>query len=390
MFLDITLKRNPVLLKTAFNLHQKGAIRPDTYVLDLDAIVKNAAMIKEEADKYGVKLYFMTKQFGRNPYIASKLMELGYDGAVAVDFREAEVLYENGIKIGHVGHLVQVPSGEITNMLLKKPEVITVYSVEKAREISNAAVRLNITQNIMLRVVDKGDIIFPGQYGGLYLDELNDKAQEILDLPNIILYGVTSFPCFLMDKDSKTINETHNTDTVIKAKELLEDNFGIMLKEINLPSATCVDNIRKIAECHGTHGEPGHGISGTTPIHAERCGPEIPAIAYVSEVSHNLGDSTYCYGGGYYRRSYIKEALVGKDFNTAKKYDVVAPDNDSIDYYLELKNNANVGDTAVFSFRTQIFVTRSEVAVVEGISTRNPRVAGIYDSLGRLLRSDVN
>jgi predicted amino acid racemase len=179
-------------------------------------------------------------------------------------------------------------------MVLKRPDVITVYSVEKAREISKAAAAHNMTQKIMVRVIDEGDTIFPGQYGGFYLDELCEKVGEILILPAVELYGVTSFPCFSADKVTNTIKETHNLRTVLKARELIEDKFGIELKEINTPSATCAANMKRIAELGGTHGEPGHGLSGTTPLHAQSIQPEIPAIAYVSEVSHNLGKSCYC------------------------------------------------------------------------------------------------
>ena len=34
------------------------------------------------------------------------------------------------------------------------------------------------------------------------------------------------------------------------------------------------------------------------------------------------------------------------------------------------------------AFRSQIFVTRSNVAVVKGISTNKPEVVGLYNSLG--------
>ncbi len=34
----------------------------------------------------------MTKQFGRNPWLAEKLLALGYSGIVAVDYKEARVM----------------------------------------------------------------------------------------------------------------------------------------------------------------------------------------------------------------------------------------------------------------------------------------------------------
>jgi Predicted amino acid racemase len=386
MFLDLTLARNPKLIDTAFFLHRNGIIKPDTYVLDLDTIVENARLIKNEADRYGVKLYFMTKQFGRNPYIAGELMKLGFEGAVAVDFKEADTLYKNGIKIGHVGHLVQVPSKEVKDMLLKKPEVVTVYSLKKAREISDAAVDLGITQNIMLRIVGQNDVIYPGQYGGFGLEGLIENAKRIIDMPNLILYGLTSFPCFLMDSESKEIKETNNMMTILKAKEMLKEQLNINIIQLNAPSATCVSSIKKIAQFGGTHGEPGHGLSGTTPLHAVKNQPEIPAIVYVSEVSHNFGDKAYIYGGGYYRRSNMRKALVGTDAEYMESYEVEKPSDSGIDYYIGLNGKASVGDTAVLAFRTQIFVTRSEVAVVKGIRGGSLEVVGIYDSFGKLMK----
>ncbi|HNV04746.1 MAG TPA: hypothetical protein PKH64_01360, partial [Petrotogaceae bacterium] len=89
MFLEKTIKRNPKLIEAAFELHRSGQISPDTYLIDINTLTANAQKIKKEADKYGVKLYFMTKQLGRNPLIASKISEIGYEGAVTVDFREA-------------------------------------------------------------------------------------------------------------------------------------------------------------------------------------------------------------------------------------------------------------------------------------------------------------
>lgn len=383
MFLDITLRRNIKLVETAFELHQKGSIEPDTYILDVDSILYNAKCIKKEADMYGVKLYFMTKQFGRNPYIASEIMKLGYAGAVAVDWREGKILGENGIKLGHVGHLVQIPKNDIEEILLQKPEVITVYSVEKAKEISDVANRLKITQNVMLRVIDKDDILYPAQYGGFYLSELIEKAKQISAMPNIKIYGITSFPCFLYNGESESIEKTKNMDTLCAAKKVLEKELHLKLSEINTPSATCTSTINKIYSVGGTHGEPGHGLTGTTPLHAIRDEIEVPAIVYVSEISHNLDESSYCYGGGYYRRSNTKNALIGKDILDARKLEFVTPSMESIDYYLELKGNAKVSDTAVFASRSQIFVTRSKVAVVKGIQKGNPEIIGIYDSLGR-------
>lgn len=67
--------------------------------------------------------------------------------------------------------------------------------------------------------------------------------------------------------------------------------------------------------------------------------------------------------------------------------DIVRPfGNESIDYYLSSEQVHSIGSTVISAFRTQIFVTRSDVAVVSGISEGNPKVEGIYNSLGNLIR----
>ena len=51
-----------------------------------------------------------------------------------------------------------------------------------------------------------------------------------------------------------------------------------------------------IASIVGTHGEPGHGLTGTTPYNTHhRSAEEKIGYVYLSEVSHNYGSSSYCY-----------------------------------------------------------------------------------------------
>ena len=150
-----------------------------------------------------------------------------------------------------------------------------------------------------------------------------------------------------------------------------------------MPSATCVNSIKKIHEEGGTHGEPGHGLTGSTPYHKFNDGDELPAMVYVSEVSHNLLDRAYCYGGGHYRRSHMENALVGTDVDNSKMIKVIPPTDESIDYHFELSENCNVSDTVILAFKTQILVTRSNVGLVKGIKFGKPEIVGIYDSQGR-------
>lgn len=382
MFIDIVQKKNPDLIKVAIELHQKGEILPDTYVLDVDAILENGRALCKKAEENGIKLYAMTKQFGRVPYLAKKLVEIGFAGVVTVDFKEALIMMDNGVKLGNVGHLVQIPSSLIDKVVRHSPEIITVYSLEKIKEIDEAAKKYGKVQDIMLRVLEKDSKIYSGQSGGFYLDDIEDVAKEILKLNNVRINGLTSFPCFLYNCDKNIIEGTKNIESIKKAEKILKE-LGIFVKQLNMPSATSLENIESIKAYGGTHGEPGHALTGTTPFNSRNLEGEIPAIVYVSEISHNLDYNSYCYGGGHYRRSGMNSVLVGKNIKKMRRSPVEAPTLESIDYYFELCGNNNVGETVIGAFRTQIFVTRSSVALVEGVKSSNPKLVGVYDSLGR-------
>ncbi|MGL5314582.1 MAG: YhfX family PLP-dependent enzyme [Cetobacterium sp.] len=382
MFIDIVQKKNPDLIKVAIELHQKGEILPDTYVLDVDAILENGRALCKKAEENGIKLYAMTKQFGRVPYLAKKLVEIGFAGVVTVDFKEALIMMDNGVKLGNVGHLVQIPSSLIDKVVRHSPEIITVYSLEKIKEIDEAAKKYGKVQDIMLRVLEKDSKIYSGQSGGFYLDDIEDVAKEILKLNNVRINGLTSFPCFLYNYDKNIIEGTKNIESIKKAERVLKE-LGIFVEQLNMPSATSLENIESIKAYGGTHGEPGHALTGTTPFNSRNLEGEIPAIVYVSEISHNLDYNSYCYGGGHYRRSGMNSVLVGKNIKKMRRSPVEAPTLESIDYYFELCGNNNVGETVIGAFRTQIFVTRSSVALVEGVKSSNPKLVGVYDSLGR-------
>lgn len=387
MFLDMTLKRNPRLIKYAAELHREGRIRPNTYVLDTDALRQNTRMLAEAAEKYGIRLYMMTKQLGRNPEAARLIAAGGIEKAVAVDPWEARTLARSGIKLGNVGHLVQIPAGMLREILSYRPEVVTVFTPEKAREVSRAALELGMVQDILLRVVGPRDMIYEGQVGGFKEDELIEAAEEIKKLKGVEIAGVTAFPCFLYDPDSGQIKKTENADTLIRCAGKLREEAGIEIKQINAPSVTALATLPLLAELGATHGEPGHGLTGTTPLHGHEESGELPAMVYVSEISHCYEDNAYVYGGGFYRRSCMKKALVGKDFEAMKDnvLEISELQPEAIDYYGILKlggSKVDVGDTVIYAFRTQIFVTRSEVALVEGIQGDKPRISGIYDNLG--------
>ncbi len=383
MFLEKVKKENPELVKVAFSLHQSGELLPDTFIIDVESLLENAKKMLDKANKKGLRLYFMLKQIGRNPYIAKKLIEIGFAGAVVVDFKEAQIMMKHNIPIGNIGHLVQIPTSMIKQVVEYQPEVITVYSLEKATQISNVAKELGLTQKILIRVLGDDDMIYSGQTAGFNIEELKNVAEKIKLLSGVKIAGVTSFPCYIYNEELQEFVSTNNLNTVMKSVEILK-SIGIEPEIINTPSGSCCAAFDLMQRDGSNCAEPGHGLTGTTPAHADKFMDEKTCVVYVSEVSHNLDENSYCYGGGYYRRSQVKNALVGKSAEDAKETLVISPDLDSIDYHFGLAENSNIGDTVVMSFRFQIFVTRSDVVLVDGIQSGNPVIIGKYTSLGTL------
>lgn len=386
MFLNKLLENNRPLVEFAQKAHFDGILLPDTYILDLDTIEQNARLLLDFGIQNNIRLYFMLKQIGRIPAVGRLLSKLGFAGAVCVDFREALTMIEHKIPIGNVGHLVQTPKAALESIILSHPEIMTVYTLEKAREISDICRRHGIYQDIMLRVIDDGDVFYPGQSGGFFIKELPLVLPQLRELKGVRPAGVTSFPCIEYDEKAGIFKATHNALTVKKAAKLLEDS-GLRDIQVNLPSASCAASLELIASYGATHAEPGHSLTGTTPYHAAKGnGPEQPALLYLSEVSHNFGGKSYCYGGGRYGRGHLENALAGiKQNKIIKAY---APPAENIDYHIELDGSFEVSSPVIMCFRTQIFITRSEVAVVKGLSKGLPVIEGIYNSHGQLLRRE--
>jgi len=377
LFLSLTKKRNPELIKAGVHLHQSGLIPPNTYVLDLDTIAKNVRSMAKAAKENDFVLYFMSKQLGRIGELGNWIAEHGIEKAVAVEFEEAFRLHQSDVKIGNVGHLVQPGKHQWGEILGIEPEVVTVFSIERARQVSEAAMRLGKKQDVILRVIHPSDTIYPGQWGGFQLEELQSAIPELKKLEGIEVMGVTSFPLLLMDKEREELRFTENLKTILSAKEILEAS-GFQIRQVNGPSATSTATIPMLKKAGITHGEPGHALTGTTPLHAVRSLPEDPAIIYVSEISHVDKENVYVIGGGFYERGNMTGAYVGSSpehiFDTFLKGKSL--NSQYIDYYgrLEQGSPVSIGDTAIYAFRTQVFVTRANVALVRGLHDGVPEI----------------
>lgn len=168
MFVEALKRQNPVLISAALSLWQQGKIAPDSWVIDVDQILENGKRLIETARLYGIELYLMTKQFGRNPWLAEKLLALGYSGIVAVDYKEARVMRRAGLPVAHQGHLVQIPCHQVSDAVEQGTDVITVFTLDKAREISAAAVKAGRVQSVLLKVYSDDDFLYPGRRAVLY------------------------------------------------------------------------------------------------------------------------------------------------------------------------------------------------------------------------------
>jgi predicted amino acid racemase len=412
MFLDNTIKYNPRLIETAVRFHQSGRIPANTYLIDLDAVRRNAARMHEESQRTGVQLYFMTKQFNRNPLVAWGIVKSGIPSAVAVEMQCARFLSRYDVPVGHVGHLVPIPKHEIPHVLSMNPEVITVFNTEKAKQISDAAVELGMVQKLLLRVRGDDDIIFPNEEGGFRLEEIAAGCRSIAAYPGVKVVGVTSYPGVLYNETSGTGEPAENFFSMMKAVEIMR-GVGVEIEQINTPGDTSSKMLEVIAGIGGTHGEPGHGLFATTPWHLAEDLPEIPAMVYVNEISHSFGGKAYVFGGGFYvcyvtgaegayhkfrkSHSWLPNALVGDSpeniFDRKVAVDgksFLGHDRNATDYLSSLHpepgTTLNVGDTAIYGFRAQAFVSRSHTAVVSGLQNGGePKLLGVFDKGNNLL-----
>jgi predicted amino acid racemase len=393
MFLDVLRRRNPAFILAAQSLHQAGQIPANAYVLDLDAVTENARLLREEGDRLGLKVFAMTKQVSRQTGFSRAVMAGGIDRCVAVDMACAIACHNAGLRVGHLGHLVQVPRAEAAMAARDlAPDYWTVFSNDKAAEAATASRAAGREQAILARVQTAGDTFYRGHEGGFPAEDAVAAARRIDALPGAHFAGVTSFPAQLYDHATRKVRHTPNLATLQRTADALR-KAGFADLEINAPGTTSVVTLQALAEAGATQVEPGNGLHGTTPLHAVEDLPERPAVLYLTEVSHLHGGRAYCFGGGLYIDpvfpDYDVRALVGPEPTTDADAlrSVEIPPPAAIDYYGMIDASGPrppaTGDTVVFGFRGQAFVTRAYAVGIAGVSTGNPRVVSIENIFGQ-------
>lgn len=389
MFLDILMRRNPKFLMGIQELHMRGSLPTNSYALDLDTIQTNSALLKAAGEIHGLDVIAMTKQIGRNPDACSAIKAGGISGAVAVDLECGVYANHNGLSISHIGHLVQIPKAQISQAAGLKPKLWTVFSLEQAQWISNNAKGSNVIQDVLLRVWDENCTFYKGHEGGFHASKVVEFAKEIEALPNLRIAGVTSFPGLLFDEMSKRLKVTENAKLIARIAETLEKLFGRSLVR-NMPGTTSVAAMKLLSEAGATQVEPGHGLTGTTPINYFEDSPEIPAVAYVTEVAHHHQGRAYVYGGGLYRDPVLGDiptkAIALTNSGDFASYVVDMPAPGAIDYYAALEPNGlqvlpPIGSTIIFGFRPQVFVTRGLTIGISDVAVR-PVARNVYGASG--------
>jgi predicted amino acid racemase len=392
VFLDVLIRRNPAFLEAAIALHQSGELPANAYALDLDAVRANAEVTRREADHHGLEVLAMTKQVGRAPGFVDALLAAGIDAAVAVDMADARALAASAMALGHLGHLVQVPAAEALTAAALEPRNWTVFSEDKAAEAAGASRAAGRVQDLLARVHAPGDRFYSGHEGGFPAQDVVAVAERLDRLDGARFAGVTTFPALLFDPSAGEVRPTPNLRTLEGAAQRLRD-AGVREPRVNAPGTTSTALLGLLAAHGATQVEPGHGLTGTTPLHRFRDLPELPALCYVTEVSHVHAGRAYAFGGGLYVDpvfdDYRVQALVADrpGLGDARRLDASIPPPAAIDYYAQLDPGdataPRTGATVVFGFRAQAFVTRAYVAGISGVAAGTPAVAGIWTTDGR-------
>ncbi len=272
------------------------------------------------------------------------------------------------------------------------PDYWTVFNETKAAEAAAAGGRADRPQGLLARLFAEGDRFYNGHEGGFPAHAVPAVADALDRLPGGRFAGITTFPALLFETEAGEVRTTPNLATLARAVEALR-RAGRSDIEVNAPGTTSSAVLQALADHGATQCEPGHGLTGTTPLHAVRDLPEIPAAIYVSEISHLHAGRAYCFGGGLYIDPvfppYQLRAVVSREPNCAADtlHDVEIPPPAAIDYYgmvdVAGARTPEVGDTVVFGFRQQSFFHRPYTVGLSGLSTGTPTVHAVHDAFGR-------
>jgi predicted amino acid racemase len=103
-----------------------------------------------------------------------------------VDYECGVYSHAAGLKISHIGHLVQIPKSQISRAFDLEPALWTVFSLEQARDIARIAAEHSEIMNVSLRVWDEECTFYKGHEGGFHASEVLDVAKQLSSLKNFL------------------------------------------------------------------------------------------------------------------------------------------------------------------------------------------------------------
>ncbi len=407
--LDRTLERNPQLLEAAIELHQSGRIPASTQVIDLDAVAENATVLAQSAERHGLRVFAMTKQNGNNPFLTRVALDRGLHSVVALEAIQAHQIHRYGFPLGAAGHLTNVPRHEVRRIVAMRPEFVSVYTLEAARRVSEAAAELGVEQRLYVRVTnpahdpdapilgtDEG--AFGVLVGGWTEESCAEGIRPILDLPNVRVAGLMQFGGIAYGAQVRAQDAvpTQALETALRAKALLERELGLEDLHVNTGGEANAVTFATLAARGVTEVEPGLSLTGSGSFHAIQDMPEKPAQAVVTEVTHFWGDDVYTTGGVFAFVSELYDAapmvaLAGAGLDEARRQRLTYLSPEMVDAHGVFRAEGPrpaVGDTAVFVHHPQAFLERGYTAAVSGIAAGRPQVEGLFDSACNALDED--
>lgn len=260
------------------------------------------------------------------------------------------------------------------------------FNQEKAAAAGEASARLGRSQALLARIFADGDIFYMGHEGGFPAEEVVRVAESFDRLPGAHFARNHHLPGATIRR-RRPAGEGH-----AELKDFGKGRSGFARGRAQGDRDQCTGhhfnrgdgNARR---CGRNAGGTRSRIDRYDPFHAVRDLPELPAVLYLSEIAHLHQGKPYCFGGGLYIDPVFPEydvrAWVGKDGQEAMRnaISVKIPPANAIDYYgilqPERAGQARVGDTVIFGFRIQAFVTRAFVVPVSGVAQGKPVVEGV-------------
>src|SRR5262249_41037202 len=194
----------------------------------------NARAIRQAADRLQLKVFAMTKQMSRSPSFCNAVARGGITSAVAVDMDDARGAARGGLRIGHIGHLVQIPRAEAGAAASLAPDYWTVFNLDKAAEAADASKASGRRQDLLARIQTEGDIFYRGHEAGFDAADILAIADRLDTLEGARFAGITSFPTLLFDLEKRKTAPTPNLRTLAKAADALA-KAGRRGIEINAP-----------------------------------------------------------------------------------------------------------------------------------------------------------